>query len=164
MYNIFDIANSFLLREPVMPHKKLQKLCYYAYAWYYTLNDKELFVGRFEAWVHGPVDTTLYDKHRGKYEVVFDNIGYRGLDTQTEKFLDSIYDKYGYLSALELEALSHFEAPWKIARGNIPTFQQCKNSIPKEQMKAFYRKAYGDITTTDMDFRHKLKEYWNEYT
>lgn len=29
--NIFDIANAFLSIEP-QTHKKLQKLCYYAYA------------------------------------------------------------------------------------------------------------------------------------
>ena len=32
-YSVFEIANWFLLKES-MSHKKLQKLCYYAQAWF----------------------------------------------------------------------------------------------------------------------------------
>ena len=59
MFTIFDIANWFLSKEG-MTHKKLQKLCYYAQAWYLALYKNKLIDGYFEAWVHGPVNSSLY--------------------------------------------------------------------------------------------------------
>lgn len=37
-YSVFDVANWFLAHETMM-HKKLQKLCYYAQAWFYALKN-----------------------------------------------------------------------------------------------------------------------------
>ena len=49
--DIFDLADAFLSIES-MTHKKLQKLCYYAKAWYLALYDENLVTEEFEAWVH----------------------------------------------------------------------------------------------------------------
>lgn len=46
-YSIFDIAGWFLEKEP-MPHKRLQKLCYYALAW---LHHKGRNKHHWEFWV-----------------------------------------------------------------------------------------------------------------
>ena len=62
-YSIFDIANWFLNKNN-MTQKKLQKLCYYAQAWYYALKDKRLMRSDFQAWVHGPVSPALYERFR----------------------------------------------------------------------------------------------------
>ena len=62
-YSVFDIANWFLSKEP-MTQKKLQKLCYYAQAWCYALNNYRLMDTVFEAWIHGPVSPPLYDKFK----------------------------------------------------------------------------------------------------
>ena len=43
---------------------KLQKLVYYAQAWSLALNNEELFADDFQAWVHGPVLVSLYDRYR----------------------------------------------------------------------------------------------------
>ena len=68
--NIFDVANWFLSKEE-MTHKKLQKLCYYAYSWFiYIYNDNcnhiknRLFDKIFVAWVHGPINVELYEKYK----------------------------------------------------------------------------------------------------
>lgn len=64
MMDIFDVSNYFLSVLP-MTHKKLQKMCYYDYAWYYIQFDKKLFDnGRFEAWIHGPVNREHYLKYK----------------------------------------------------------------------------------------------------
>jgi len=58
MNTVYDLANWFLNKSR-MSHKKLQKLCYYAVAWHYTLYDSKLVLDdEFEAWVHGPVSTS----------------------------------------------------------------------------------------------------------
>lgn len=62
--SIYDVANFFLSKE-AMTHKKLQKLCYFAQAWYLANYGKPLVPNRFEAWVHGPVSPDLYSKYRG---------------------------------------------------------------------------------------------------
>ncbi|MCV5933728.1 DUF4065 domain-containing protein, partial [Escherichia coli] len=42
---------------------KLQKLVFYADAWYMALNNgQELIPDQFEAWVHGPVARELYSR------------------------------------------------------------------------------------------------------
>ena len=59
MSDIRKVAQYFLSKES-MSHKKLQKLCYYAQAWYLANYGKPLMPNRFEAWVHGPVSPDLY--------------------------------------------------------------------------------------------------------
>lgn len=54
-YDIKEIANWFLSKAS-MPHKKLQKLCYYSEAWHQALYNSALIKDHyFEAWIHGPV-------------------------------------------------------------------------------------------------------------
>jgi hypothetical protein len=45
---VFDVAKGFLTIHS-MDHKKLQKLCYYAYAWHLGLYNRRLFNERFQA-------------------------------------------------------------------------------------------------------------------
>ena len=54
MTSIFEVARFFLTKES-MTHLKLQKLCYYAQAWYLTIYGQRLFNEEFQAWLHGPV-------------------------------------------------------------------------------------------------------------
>lgn len=45
---------------------KLQKLLYYAQAWYLVNKgkNKRLFIGKFEAWVHGPVNREIFNRFK----------------------------------------------------------------------------------------------------
>lgn len=43
---------------------KLQKLVYYAQAWYLAIYGQSLFDEDFEAWVHGPIIPSLYQKYK----------------------------------------------------------------------------------------------------
>ena len=61
--DIFDLADAFLCINS-MTHKKLQKLCYYAKAWYLAINDTNIIKEPFEAWVHGAVQPALYQKYK----------------------------------------------------------------------------------------------------
>ena len=54
------IIDLFKQENKPISHKKLQKLVYLVYAFYYYLNDKKLFDEKFEAWPHGPVCRELY--------------------------------------------------------------------------------------------------------
>ena len=121
-YSVFDIANWFLSKEP-MTQKKLQKLCYYAQAWCYALNNYRLMDTVFEAWIHGPVSPPLYDK--------FKNFGY-----------NSIRIAGKYVSNIALEALSHSEPPWIEARAGYSPDERCNVRISPEAMKRYYSSIY----------------------
>ena len=146
MATIFDVANWFLSKEAMTP-KKLQKLCYYYKAWGLALYDEDLLPNsRFEAWVHGPVNPALYQHYRSYY---WQEIPKRA--DNSEKFgekelelLNSVWYTYGELTANAIEVLTHTEAPWRRARGDIDEFTNSTKEIPNEEMKEYYRKLYDE--------------------
>ena len=142
-YSVFEIANWFLSKES-MTQKKLQKLCYYAQAWCYALNDYRLIDTVFEAWVHGPVSPALYDKFKsfgynsirlaGKYT---ENIAEADIE-----LLESVWETYGDHTGNALEALSHSEPPWIEARVGYAPNERCNVPISVESMKRYYSSIY----------------------
>lgn len=137
--DIFDLANTFLSIES-MTHKKLQKLCYYAKAWYLALNDTNLIKDSFEAWVHGAVQPDLYQKYRtygfSPIPMFFDS---NQLPEEFISFAKEIFNSYGELSGDDLEKINHQEAPWIKARGNLKPWESCNNVISEDDMKTYYR-------------------------
>lgn len=140
----FDVANWFLCnmdREAgdSITHLKLQKLIYYSQAWALVLNGKPLFEEDFEAWTHGPVIPEVYEQYK--------DFGFNALPAcdcknevtkQQEYVLLEVKRVYGEKSAKYLEDLTHHEAPWIHARGNLPLEARCNNIISKDAMHAFY--------------------------
>lgn len=131
-YDVREVANWFLNKE-CMDQKKIQKICYYAYAWYlYFNNDIEngihvrLFKNDIEGWVHGPVSRKLYKAFPyigmdlltplDNYEAVPSS------DTDTVDFLEQIYDVFGEYTGNELESMTHHELPWIYARKGLKSY------------------------------------------
>lgn len=142
-YSIFEIANWFLLKE-TMTHKKLQKLCYYAQAWFYALKDFRLTDATFEAWIHGPVSPVLYDKFKA---FSFHAIKLAGdyiprIDSEDEELLESVWQTYGDHTGNALEALSHSEPPWIEARIGYEPNERCNVPISVDTMKKYYSSIY----------------------
>lgn len=138
--DIFDLADAFLSIAS-MTHKKLQKLCFYAKAWYLALYDTNLVQENFEAWVHGAVQPNMYQK----FKIYGFNYIPKVTDTRNipEEFLSfarEIYNSYGDLSGDELEQLNHTERPWLEARGDLKPWQNSENVISEKTMKEFYRR------------------------
>lgn len=138
--DIFDLADAFLSIAS-MTHKKLQKLCFYAKAWYLALYDTNLIEEHFEAWVHGAVQPQLYQKYKiygfGHIPQVLNT---QGIPEEFMSFAREIYNSYGDLTGDELEQLNHTERPWLEARGNLRPWQNSEQTISEETMKNFYRK------------------------
>ena len=138
--DIYALAKAFLSISK-MTNKKLQKLCYYAKAWYLALYDCNLISEQFQAWVHGAVQPALYFKYR---TYGFGDIPrYTNIEEIPEEFLSfaqEIYDSYGHLSGDELEQINHKEDPWIKARGSCKPWEKCFTEISETDMKEFYRK------------------------
>lgn len=147
---IESIAKWFLAQS-AMSHKKLQKLCYYAYAWYIVFaNDVEaveshlsdintLSSSKFQAWIHGPVNPLLYQKYK-KYgwTDIPQEIVSLSFCQQITDLLEQVWDAYGKFSADELEAISHSESPWQNARRNLEPSESCANVIDDYDILRYY--------------------------
>jgi uncharacterized phage-associated protein len=151
-YQVNQIADWFLAsidREAgdTLSHLKLQKLMYYAQAWSLALNSSSLFDEEFEAWTHGPVLPTLWERFKSFDQ---DSIPLKAINstteisTEDENLLSDILNSYGDLSAKHLEELTHSETPWREARGNLPIEVVSHNIISQKMMQAYYRKRYEE--------------------
>jgi uncharacterized phage-associated protein len=122
---------------------KLQKLVYYADAWFLANFDRPLITEKFEAWAHGPAVRALYARYREH--------GWQSLPVESgplppkeiEGFLASVFKEYGQYSAKKLEDMTHTELPWMEARGNLAPEAASKVAISKLTMRNFYAGRIG---------------------
>lgn len=138
-YSVFDVANWFLAHE-AMTQKKLQKLCYYAQAWFYALKNQRLMNTEFQAWVHGPVSPVLYACFKS---FGFEKIKIKGtlkfpFSDEDTAFLNRVWETYGGKTGNALEALSHHELSWQEARRGYGEFERCSVAISPASMRDFY--------------------------
>lgn len=143
--DVRDVAKWFLSKS-AMTHKKLQKLCYYAQAWHYTLLNEALFSDEIEAWVHGPVIPALYKIYAdyGWQEIPQGEKISIPVSEKTLEVLDAVWNTYNDLNGDQLEALTHKETPWIKARGDLNPLDICHNAIALEDMKSFYGEKYKE--------------------
>jgi len=142
MLSCFNIADYFiwLANETgsFLSNLKLQKLVYYAQAWHLGLNETPLFQEDFQAWVHGPVIPTLYQKYKtfGWQPIVED--ANPKLSEEVQAFLHEVAQEYFACDAYELEQMTHAEAPWNWARESLLPDVPSEAVINKEWMKEYY--------------------------
>ena len=149
---VFDVANYFSSKS-AMSHKKLQKLVYYAYAWYialYNENENDLknklcVDTKFEAWVHGPVCKKLYNKYSNSYGQVDKYNGkINNLITgELKKYLETIYKVFGKYTGDELEYMTHREMPWQNARNTLKPYMSSNEIISEKDMFVYYNSLHG---------------------
>ncbi len=137
---ITDIAKIFLSFE-CMTHKKLQKLCFYFYAWDIVLNgiENKKINTYFEAWVHGPVSPELYTFYKS---FGWDQIAQETTPNIEKYYLDlgsQIFRIYGHLTGDELELLTHEELPWIEARGTLMPYEPSNTRINDNIIYNFYK-------------------------
>ena len=74
MASIFDAARYILEMRGRTSTMKLQKLCYYAQAWSLVWDDTPLFDEDFEAWANGPIFPVLFQRFKGRFDLVAEDI------------------------------------------------------------------------------------------
>lgn len=145
MENVRDVAHWFLNKEPMTP-KKLQKMCYYAQAWYCALYGGEpLFGDEIQAWVHGPVVVSLYHAYK---EYRWNKIPKVAIAPsfckKTLNVLNAVWETYHSFTGNQLEELTHSEDPWKNARGKLQPWEDCTTPISCAAMRKYYGKKYDE--------------------
>ena len=143
--NILNVADWFLVKES-MRQKKLQKLCYYAEAWCETLLKKPISNNcEFQAWVHGPVNESIWNKYRSYGWCDISQINEEDISDMEADIigvLDSVWETYGEYTGEQLEWLTHQEKPWLEQREGLEEFESSRNVISVNTMKSYY----GELT------------------
>lgn len=118
MTTIKDVAAYILQQRGPMTAMKLQKLCYYSYAYHLAWEERRLFPERFEAWANGPVSPVLYTCHRGRFQLEAGEIIGSGepMDAGERESVDLVLEGLGDYSAHQLSTMTHAETPWVTAR------------------------------------------------
>jgi uncharacterized phage-associated protein len=129
-------------RGEVLTNLKLQKLLYYAQAWYLAIHNKPLFEEDFQAWVHGPALPSQYKRFK-KFEwrpILEEGIVAPELkNEQVTAHLIDIVNIFGVETASALELMTHNERPWQEARKGVPSDQPSVSVISKQSMLEFYK-------------------------
>lgn len=149
-YTASDIANWFLGAidrdsGDAITHLKLQKLIYYAQAWSLALPSRgyPLFDEDLQAWAHGPVAESVFHQHKGNaWDALPAPAEMPDIAEDDAEHLQEILSVFGEFSAKQLERMTHSEAPWLEARGDLPVEARSNAPIDKGLMAAFYRELY----------------------
>ncbi|EKT0320616.1 TPA: Panacea domain-containing protein [Klebsiella pneumoniae] len=141
MASVIDAAKYILEKTGEITAMKLQKLVYYSQAWALVWDEEEIFPEEFEAWANGPVNKHLYNMHRGMFKV--SSVDFRDGDTSKlsedhKETIDIVLDFYGGKTAQWLSNLTHKEAPWLEARGDMQPMASCSEVITKASMAEYY--------------------------
>lgn len=127
---------------------KLQKLLYYVQAWHLAFKRTPLFEGKFQAWVHGPVNREIYDRfsrEKTLYSPVdasnlTSNFDPSSIVEEDRLFIDNVLEVYAPFTGSALEAQAHGEEPWIQARGSCRPSERCERELDENVMAAYYRK------------------------
>lgn len=137
----------------------LQKLLYYAQAFYKGLFGEDLFLDNCQAWAHGPVYPDVYYKYK--------EYGYNPIDKPTEdltedfgrlttreiSLIDAIVDSFGQYSGTVLRDITHNEKPWLDARGSLLPTDRCVTVISRKSIDDYFQsviKQYQIVNPCDI--------------
>jgi len=152
MATIDDITDYVISRlataETPINQLKLQKLLYYVQAWHLAHAGKPIVDAKFQAWVHGPVNRSIFDRFKSSKllysamtpdDIRPDFNSDTALSEDERGFVNAVLDAYGGLTGDQLESLTHQEEPWIEARGSLGPDQRCEREIDEGTMARFYK-------------------------
>lgn len=142
MASVVDVAQYVLDRLGTMSAMKLQKLCYYSFGYHLAWEERPLFPEHFEAWANGPVSPTLYTRHRRLFSVSPSDLkgDPEALDNGERESIDLVLDTLSDLSAHQLSAMTHREAPWVRARqrSGAEGLERSKESLTQADIHEYF--------------------------
>lgn len=112
---------------------KLQKVLYFAQAYYLAKLNRPLFSDNIEAWEYGPVIPGVYRKYRknGSNPIISEE-DKSSLAEEDKEAIQKIWSTFGGYSANKLVDITHAHAPWKDA------YQTQSKVISHRALKEYY--------------------------
>ncbi len=145
-----------------MTPMKLLKLVYFAYAWYLTIANEELFAEKVEAWKFGPVIPSLYHEFKRfgsqpitDYAQYYDDIesdepDYPTIDGEDENIwstVAAVWRHYKGASGAQLSHITHEPgSPWTevyVSGRHMPMRKEKMRTRARQAMDDFWR-VHGD--------------------
>lgn len=133
-----DVAAALRLRLPGVPTKKLHKLLYYCQGHHLAHSGRPLFAETISAWDMGPVVGQLWKSERDRAEPPVAAL----LNESELNTIGYVISRYGGLTGLDLEHLTHAEDPWQLADRDRPAGGSVR--IEREWMRDYFRAAAAD--------------------
>lgn len=112
---------------------KLQKVLYFAQAYFLAKLGKPLFSDNIEAWEYGPVVPSVYRKYRenGSNPIIVEE-DKSSIAEEDKEALQKIWNTFGGYSASKLVDIVHAHTPWKDA------YQTSSKVISNKALKNYY--------------------------
>lgn len=144
MISVDELAKKYLSMDVKnITELKIQKLCYYSQAWYYTLYGEPLISNEFVAADRGPDCPELRNKYAtsganalASHPDYEENYTISVLEVDT--FANIVFSLYGRYTGEELSDFTHSEYPWIKARAL--TKLDKSNIISLDDMREYYSK------------------------
>ena len=114
---------------------KMQKLLFYAQAWYAANTDNRLFKDDIYAWKHGPVVEDVYHelKEYGSQDLKVLITKLEAEDQEITDDLKTVLGVYGNMSAYELVARTHKEEVWR------KNYESTNQLMPFEEIRKAFK-------------------------
>lgn len=118
---------------------KLQKLLYYVQGWHLALLERPAFNDRIEAWVHGPVQPSVYGAYKSyRWNPITEATEQPEIHHDTVDVIEEVLRVYGVETGFQLELRSHSEPPWLQARGGLAPDEESTAIITPDSMRAYF--------------------------
>lgn len=164
------IARYFLKNGGDITPLALQKLLYYAQAFYFAIFKESLFDNDCQAWAFGPVYPDVYYKYKDygynpiENSFVEQEDDFDELTIKERNFLNVILSCFGCYSGFVLSRMTHNEKPWIITRGSLQPEDRSITVIEKSIIRQYFDEIvenYGVINLCDIS---KYSQYMYEKT
>ena len=122
----------------------LQKLLYYAQAFFRALYGVDLFTDDCQAWTYGPVFPEVYYRYRQygydpiEMPTTSFNVGLNELTTREIGLLNAVLEAFGRYSGSALSIFTHNERPWIEARGSLQPEDRSVTIINRDTINAYF--------------------------
>lgn len=119
----------------------LQKALYYAQGFFYAFYRTYLFAENCEAWAHGPAYPKIYRRYSNYcFDPIdsLDKADTSALSGEEQLLLDCIVRHVCCYSGKTLEAFTHTETPWVLARAGLPVDASSNRPVTKESIGEFF--------------------------
>ena len=166
-----DITDYLLSKETKLSGEGItnldvQNILYFAQGWHLAIKGERLFQEELRAWVHGPVVPEVYFRlARVRDPIPVTEV--RGdpvldLPEAVRTFLDQIWTKYSAYRTGKLVELTHEQAPWKNARGDIEARQKYETPLSTSgRRRCFFRTGSGAWRARRAEPDQSFVDDWN---
>ena len=158
-----QICQYILINLEDTTNMALNKLLHFAQISNYMIYDKPLFDCESQAWIHGPVYPSIYQKYKKyKKDVILPTIKndkLLNLDKREKEILDKVITYFGCYSATALRNMSHVENVWLDARVGLNDDEASNQAIKLKDLEKYAQKLKEMLDIKSIDDINKYNTH-----